>query len=306
MAAAFEMKPTLLRSDMHYWVLKPDTRLSSQVLCYFVTRATDAPMPPATSRSDYALLLPDGYSELVLNFRSPYERWSIEDEKRRTTMQRSYLIGGRSHSVLTRALGKLEIVGAKLDPRALRMLIGVPLSEFRDSTLSLADLNHRPLLELEDAVANAKSVPEIARILDRFFLKALADRQARQPSIDRLVRRVRQQRGALSIMQWMQEERIDPRNFERRFCAWMGMTPKRYARVVRFKHSYMRWLSRASSTGRPKFHLEDYYDQSHFSRDFKYFTGIGPRERAHKIIREDTDITDHLLREELGREGIRK
>ncbi len=291
--------PTLIRSDIRYWRLAPDPRLRPYVLCYFVA------MPPPQGSAEFQareqeLLLPDGHSELVFILSGGFERWPVGEEPMRRVMRPSYLIGGRSHSVLTRAIGELIVVGAKLDCRALRSFIRTPLGEFRDGTLSLAELNQRALLDLEDAIANAPSVEAIRASFDRFFLNALRDVQRGDVAVSELLRRLRRERGALSIMEWMRDHRLDPRNFERRFCEWTGLTPKRYARVIRFKHSYHRFISGARAT-----HLDGYYDQSHFSREFKYFMGVAPSARTNATTRPATGVTEHLLEGELLEPGTR-
>jgi hypothetical protein len=92
----------------------------------------------------------------------------------------SYLIGGRSHSVLTRNLGAVRLAGAKLDSRLLRAVIGIPLNEFRDSTLTLSEINARPLLDLDESVQGMHSPEYIKAELDRIFMGSWR-RAARRP-----------------------------------------------------------------------------------------------------------------------------
>jgi AraC-like DNA-binding protein len=293
------LEPSFVRSDMWYWRLRPDARLRPRVLCYFA--AFPAPGESASKpRFQEELLLPDGYSELVFNLADGYERWPVGDGTQRQVMQPSYIIGGRSHSVLTRALGEVKVVGVKLDPRCLRQLIGAPLAEFRDSTLTLSDLNHQLLLQLENAVGNAKGIAEIGTLFDSFFLRLLGVSDASDSLVDELVRRIQRERGTLPLLRWMRETRIDSSNIERRFCAWMGMTPKRFARIVRFKHSYHRLLRGDSPVGEANLQLDGYYDHSHFHRDFKYFFGAAPTTRLSGALQQETGVSDHLLQGEFG------
>lgn len=277
--------------DMHYWRLTPDARLRGRVLCYFVVRYAAGRFEPHRQANE--LLIPDGHSEIVFSFAGAYERWAVGDTAQRAVMQPSYIIGGRSHSVLTRNLDNLSLIGVKLDSRAMRTLIGTPLAEFRDTTLTLADLKHRALLDLEDELADLSAVSDIAARLDRFFLTRLDIAPGIDSDVDWLLRHIRAHRGALSIMRWSRHHRLDARSLERRFCAWTGMTPKRYARVIRFKHSYQQWLNPRRDTCDA--HLDGYYDQSHFDREFRYFTGVTPRARTTGKMLGATSVTDHLL-----------
>lgn len=291
------MEPTLVQRDMLYWRLQPDPRLRPLVLCYFVVEpGEDAPFVPDSHEED--LLIPDGHAEIVFNLDAMYERWPVGKSERRDVMKRSYLIGGRSHSVLTRNLDHIRLAGVKLDPRFLRYVIDTPLGEFRDGTLTLADLNDPALLDLEDAVACAGSPQVICRLLDRFFLDALRDLRLDEPPIDHLLRHIHATHGTLSIMEWTRQHRIDCRHLERRFCAAVGMTPKRYACVIRFKHSYHRLTTGRSAPIAQ--YLDGYYDQSHFNKEFKRFTGVAPGVRLGGKMSQGTGVCDHLLQGEFA------
>jgi transcriptional regulator GlxA family with amidase domain len=115
-----------------------------------------------------------------------------------------------------------------------------------------------------------------------------------------LLRRIRISRGALSIMEWTRAARADARTLERRFCACMGMTPKQYAQVMRFKHSYYRLMFGEPRRHTLKAHLDGYYDQSHFNREFHKFVGVAPGARIEGRILPATTVCDHLLQAELG------
>jgi AraC-like DNA-binding protein len=287
--------PTLVQPYMRYWRLQPHPRLQPWILCYFLVEPNDA---TARDENDHTeqLLLPDGHAEIVFNLGNGYERWQMGHSGTRELMGSSYLIGGRSESVFTRNRGPVRLAGVKLDPRLLRRLIRASLSEFSDGILSLRDLNDTALLDLEDAVACAGSAASVQLRLDDFFLRVLANVPLRDPLIDRLVRDIRTRRGSLSIMNWSRDHGIDARRLERCFGDVVGITPKRYARVIRFKHSYQQLLAHPRATS---MYLDGYYDQSHFNKEFKHFLGVAPTVRLADKMSLVTSVCDHLLQGEL-------
>lgn len=290
------MNPTLERADLRYWRIDPDPRLRPDIVCYFVALPAIGAQKP---ERPLELILPDGFSEIVFSLTAAFERWPVGAPRARSIMRSSYIVGGRSHSVLTRNLGDLTLIGVKLESRVLRKLVGAPLSDFKDEALSLAALNQPALLDLEDALAGARSIERIATLLNEFFLAQPGLFERGDPLVSELLAHIRAQRGSLPIMQWIRERRADIRYVERRFCAWTGMTPKRYARVVRFKHSYQRLMYGEWRRGAVGRHLENYYDQSHFHRDFKYFMGTAPSARLQRAMEYGIDISDHLMQGEL-------
>ncbi len=292
------MQPTLATADMCYWRIAPDPRLREQVLCYWMVEdAADRPATRFAHGED--LLLPDGYSEIVFNRgATSFERWQLGERASSEHMRGSYVIGGRSHSVGTHTAAPLRLAGVKLDPRFLREIIGVPLHEFRDSTLTLRDLGHAGLEELEQRIAQASCASAIATLLDGFLLGALRRARRQASAADALLRRIHRDRGSTPIMRWARNASVDARSLERTFCAATGMTPKQYARVIRFKRAYRCLLEpvhRPLATA-----LDGFYDQSHFNREFRFFTGVAPGTRLAGSMSQTTSVTDHLLQAEPG------
>lgn len=288
---------------MRYWRLRPDPRLRAWIQCYWMVEPDrETARPASTTDADkLQLLIPDGHSEIVFRFAGSFTRWGIDTPARPAQMAASYVIGGRSKSVFTRSTGGLRLAGVKLDPRALRALIGMPLSELRDTTVACADLGVTALSELEERIATLRTVDQLAREFDQFFLRRIADGVAEEDAVSQLITRIRATRGSQSILQWARQQRVDARTLERRFVAQMGMAPKQFARIERFKHSYHRLGTRQS--GKWRTYLEPYYDESHFNREFRHFLGMSPMNWLNERAESRTTIADHLLEGELASSG---
>jgi AraC-like DNA-binding protein len=193
----------------------------------------------------------------------------------------------------------MRLAGVKLDPRALRALIRTDLSEFRDETLRLSDLGSAPLLQLEEAAASLRTAEDIIALLDRFFLETLRDPVPARDAVDALRRRIHEDRGSTSIMRWARDSQIDARRLERGFCAATGMTPKQYARVIRFKRTYREIIARGNVAPIAA-QLDGFYDQSHFNREFRHFTGVAPTVKLAGRMTQGMVVSDHLLQAELA------
>ena len=285
------MQPTLARAVMNYWRLDPAPGLRPWIHCYWMVEPTPGErqsLPPGGSSE---VLMPDGESELVFRIDGSFTRWHVDEPDKPSCMAGSYFIGGRARSVMTRTRGGLRLAGVKLDPRAARVLLKRPLTGFRDNTVALSDIGCGALTALEEAIGNARKPERFAQVLDRFFLRQLSHDMELDAIVQALVHRIRVTRGAVSILRWARAERIDPRTLERRFIANMGMTPKQYARIVRFKHAYRHLLRRPHE----KAHLDGYFDESHFLRDFRHFLDTTPTRRRQDTSGVRTTVGDHLL-----------
>ena len=292
------MQSTMIRDGMRYWCMRPHARLQPWIVCYYyVEPDPDVPAALILPIDERQLILPDGHAEIVFVLAGAFKRWRVDDAAVSTTMSSSYVIGGRSHSVNTRSIGRARLAGIKLHPDALWHLTQTPLGEFRDGTLALTELNHRPLLRLENAVTDARSAGAVRQLFDDFLLHELRDSIAQDPLVNALRRHVARTNGSLLLCDWLRRHQVTERTLERRFIASMGIAPKQYARVVRFKHSYLKYLS-DSPRGASKRYLESYYDQSHFDREFAAFFGMMPAAMASRSAIYRTTVSDHLLRSE--------
>jgi AraC-like DNA-binding protein len=281
---------------MRYWRIAPDIRLRGVVSCYWAVVSQAIHSRISANEPVEDLLIPDGLSEIVFNRGCVgFDRWQLGARDNQQVMRHSYLIGGRSHSVNTFSAGALSLAGVKLDSRFLRSIIRTPLSEFRESTLSLVDLGDPQLLALEESVANARCIETVVGLLDNFFLAAMRDSQRNRNAVDVLVARIQQDGGSTPILGWARDNGVDSRSLERSFCASVGMTPKQYARVVRFKRHYQALISRDGQKKSLSADLEGFYDQSHFNREFRHFTGVAPSTKLAGRMTQGMKVADHLI-----------
>lgn len=112
-----------------------------------------------------------------------------------------------------------------------------------------------------------------------------------------------------SVEQMAYRANMSMKTFERHFAEQVGSSPKMFARVVRFNKAIaakmnnfrLSWTSIAHDCG--------YYDQMHFIRDFRDFSGTTPRDFLgilhlfRKCIQIDDSLVVkllHLLVEKLG------
>ena len=150
-----------------------------------------------------------------------------------------------------------------------------PLHELFGGSLPLNTLMPaRELAEVEDRLAGASDNRGRINIIEQFLHSKL-----KWPSPDPLlihaVATIQADQGSTVIHQLAQSLHISQDAFEKRFRRSVGTAPKQFARIVRFRH-----LIRIHQSGQ---HLTDlayegnYFDQAHFIKDFRSFTGQTPQ-----------------------------
>jgi AraC-like DNA-binding protein len=94
-------------------------------------------------------------------------------------------------------------------------------------------------------------------------------------------------KGSVDISSMQHESGLSVKQFERRFKAITGFPPKYFARIVRFqavKDSYAlgQYASMTSLA-----YACNYYDQPHFNREFKEFSGVQPLQYFKRADQEN-------------------
>jgi len=155
-------------------------------------------------------------------------------------------------------------------------------TEVRNEITDLADLAGKEALTLRSQLAEADDVTLKLQLLQNFLIRQLEKHPA-DPIYDHCIQRITDANGLTTVAQLEKETGYSARWLHRKFSEHLGTGAKNLAEIVRFKQFYQ-----AYSTGAPpeilKQHIYHYYyDQSHFLRAFKRFTGTTPGELQNSM-----------------------
>jgi transcriptional regulator GlxA family with amidase domain len=112
----------------------------------------------------------------------------------------------------------------------------------------------------------------------------------RHADVDRLLLQIANDPAARRAAVLAQDPSISRRRLARLFELEVGTTPKRHARLVRFRH-LLREVHRAQTVDWPSLALDcGYFDQAHLIRDFRAFSGFSPTE----YLAHARDLSNHV------------
>lgn len=217
-------------------------------------------------------VVPDGRIELVAHLGEPFSRL---DAGGRVTRQDDFLVSGHLTRPLTLVpAGHADVVGVRLEPLGAHLLLGTSLDEITDQVVPIADVAPRLRAALLPAMAAGGSPGERARAIFAALGRQLAEAPspAMRHALDLL--------GGtepIGIRRLAREAGMPERTLQRRFRAEVGLGPKVYQRVLRFRRAFA-LVSAAPGGGlAAAAHRAGYYDQAHLNRDFRRFAGAPPR-----------------------------
>ena len=149
-----------------------------------------------------------------------------------------------------------------------------PIHELFRESVSLDHFMLRSeLLILEERLQASKTDAEKIRLVEQFLISKM-NSTLPDLMVASAISMIYKSKGNIRIKELLSELHVSQSVLEKKFRQVVGASPKKFASIVRFKntiHSYDRNRS-LTDLG----YEAGFYDQAHFIREFKHFTGDSP------------------------------
>jgi AraC-like DNA-binding protein len=163
-----------------------------------------------------------------------------------------------------------------------RAFIKEPLHELFANSVPLDGLDgYQNLSIIEEQLTGARNNKERIDRLEEFLLSRLHNHHA-DPLIQTALERIHSAKGLLKIKDLADTLYISHDAFEKRFRRAIGASPKQFSYIIRMRAVVNGGLKSAFNSGSKRHPLTEtafdagYFDQPHFNKDFKLFTGLTP------------------------------
>jgi AraC-like DNA-binding protein len=261
--------------------LIPSRELAAHVDNFWFLSGEDSSAMPEGHR-----IFPDGSMEFVFQLGEPFRErqpqgtWRLQD--------RFLLVGQLRRPVDLRPSGLIDTAGIHFHPAGASAFVEGDLSRFENHIIPLEAALEVSLRPLARKLRAAATLPQKAAVLEDFL------RRRRRPTDDAIARAVAtlsRASGPIDLAALARHLHLSERQFRRRFEASVGLPPKRFSRLLRFQSVFE---SRRSNDARAWSQVAldcGYFDQAHFNRDFRAFTGSRPRD----IVKNPDPLTEFFL-----------
>jgi len=201
-----------------------------------------------------------------------------------------YALGARTRALYKRASGSRTLFQVVFRPGGGYPFLGVPLGNLADRIVPLRDLWGARADVVLDQLAAAKTHAQRLAAIERALVERLRASRAIEPAALPTVRRALALLAtpATTLGGVAQNLRVSERHLRRVFFAVVGLSPKRYARIVRFQRAVAcasrgspQWSQIAADSG--------YYDQAHLCAEFRELAETSPG----GLLREDATLASH-------------
>lgn len=252
---------------MNYQLYPPSPILSGFIKCYWSLEGEEL---PGTKQR----VFPDGCIELVFHYGDLFTKYHANDF---SLQPRSFIHGQLTRFIEIGGNGKVGIFSVRFHPNGLKPFIRISASEINDDNISITEIWNAEGRELEDRMMSADSNEQRIRVIEAFLLKRSLQGSSGD-LVDRSVALIHQQHGIINIDALSSKLNVGRRHLERQFIAAVGLNPKQYARITRFQYILSLADQKRYNSLTDLAYAGDFYDQAHFIRDFRAFTGFSPKQ----------------------------
>lgn len=177
---------------------------------------------------------------------------------------------------------KMKVLGVTFTPEGFAKIFPVPTKEFTNTGVYFDDVTSSEDRFLFEKIQEIRDDNARLHMLDEYFHLKIYQNDIPFDPVDHAIQAIRQSAGQLSIAELADEYSMSLRTLQRKFAQNLGVSPKTYARVMRFNQVMLLLKQAPDADWQDILYQCGYYDQMHFIKEFKKMTGKPPeRYRKH-------------------------
>ncbi len=251
-------------------IFEPNSELAEFVKCYWTLESLMDNTPKINT------IVPDGTMKLIFHYGDLYKN-HLENGKS-CILPKYFLIGQLTRPYVVEPLGKTGSFVVRFHPNGFSPFTTIPIKEMENTAVPLEKLFGKEGQEIGEKILNAKSTSERIDIIETFLLNRLTDKKNIDVIVKSTVETILTANGQLSINELSKQKNITRRQLTRKFSSTIGLSPKQLSKTIRLQNTLKTLLSKSNKSLTDLAYENEYYDQAHFIKEFKEFTGLTPKE----------------------------
>lgn len=228
-------------------------------------------------------LLPSGGADLVLPMLDlPLLRYAAPESASGRRFTTGLVLAASDAPSYRDTSGASSVLGVQFRPGGLAAFVRTPIDRLVSAgALDAEDLLGPSVRELRERLQHLPTTSDRLALLERWLLSRLVDAPP-VDLVDRAIATLGREGGETRIDSLVAASGLSGSAFLEKFRRRVGLTPKRFARLVRFRRVVDSLATRGGAPPRlARLALETgYSDQAHLTREFRAFAGLAPTEYA--------------------------
>lgn len=255
---------------MTHKIFEPNQDLSALVKCYWTLESPKEKTPTRNT------IVPDGCMKLIFHYGGLYKHYTENGNS--ITLPRCFLIGQLTRPYEVGPTGETGTFFVCFRPNGFLPFTTIPIKEMENTAIPLETLFGKDGQEMAQKILNADSTLERINIVETFLFNRLTDKETIDHFVKSTVETILTTNGHLPVTELSKQNNITRRQLERKFSSVIGLSPKQLSKTIRLQATLKVLLNKKIINLTDLAYESEYYDQAHFIKDFKEFTGLTPKE----------------------------
>jgi AraC-like DNA-binding protein len=255
--------------EMKYNEIIPGQLLRQYVKCYYIYESD-------TNVAYDDTVFPSGNLEIIFNLGEGKWQTAVGDVY--VTTPSIELWGQIIQPLAIRSLGKNTMLGIRFYAHAAAFFLNDKVDLFNNQVLDYSELSGKEVNLLYAELQETASWNRRIELVEVFLLHRLSRRERRLGKADvvsDIMDEIRKEDFFDNIGNVASRYGLSSRYLQKIFLEYTGLTPKLYSKINRFQNS-LKLVSKKHTSLTSIAYDCGYFDQSHFIREFKSFTGLTP------------------------------
>jgi AraC-like DNA-binding protein len=188
------------------------------------------------------------------------------------------VIGQIIQPLTMRAKGRGKSFGIWFWPHTFSSFSGIPLNELNDKVISLDNIFSQTFIGFVKNCLYENDINSLMEGMNIYLLKKLriSSNSIKDKIVTYAIEHILTEKSASDLDKLVRDTNISNRYLEKIFKEKIGFSPKLLIRIARFQYALHHLINRQINSLTSLAYHVGYYDQAHFIREFKEFTGTVP------------------------------
>jgi AraC-like DNA-binding protein len=253
-----------------YQEYQPSGGLRAIVDCYWSVRTTGS----RHELSPKHRCLPLGMVELIIHQDDNLAHGVVGNQLR--IFPKAMLAGIMKEPMCWQMRGDSTAFGVRLKPEGVIGLFRTPLADLCNDFVDAETFLGKDRTPILQNVREAADDPARIALMEDFLQGQLARVSPEKNYFTQALGQIRNKEGGFTHSNLEKKLQVGERQLQRMFKDNLGMSPKSYFRLMRFRQAVASVRGRRQVDWLDLTHALGYTDQSHLIRDFKEFAGVPP------------------------------
>lgn len=184
------------------------------------------------------------------------------------------VVGLTTQPVCLISHGPLQLISVEFTAGLAYRFLTISLSGLTDAIWSAEEAFGLSARRLEGQLIEQPNLPEQVNLLTDYLTRSLLHSTGLNPIVEYVVEVINKQNGLVNLSEVSRRSGYSHRYVDKQFLAHVGVTPKLFARLIRFQTTFRHLINQPALQQADLY--QTYYDQPHYIHEFKHFTGYSP------------------------------